>query len=115
MATQEDPCIIGPGTTINGRLSGDDEVIVEGRVDGVIQLKNHLIVEASGQITADVNAIAISVRGQLRGQIVATEVITLEPDCLVVGNLRAPRIIIEDGARFKGDIEMPLIETAPNT
>ena len=101
-----EPCIIGPGTVINGRLTGDEEVIVEGRVEGTIELNNHLLVEASGRITADVAVVAVTVRGQLRGKVVASEVVTLEPDCVVIGTLKAPRIIIEDGARFKGDIDM---------
>ncbi|MEL6181072.1 MAG: polymer-forming cytoskeletal protein [Myxococcota bacterium] len=101
-----DPCIIGPGTVINGRLTGDEEVVVEGRIEGTVELNNHLLVEASGQITADVRVVAVTVRGQLRGQITASDVVTLEPESIVVGTLKAPRIIIEDGARFKGDIDM---------
>jgi cytoskeletal protein CcmA (bactofilin family) len=103
---QAEQCTIGPGVAVNGRISGDDEVVVFGRVEGTITLNNHLLVEEGGQVVADVDAVAISVRGQLNGEVVAREVIQLLAGSLVTGNLRAPRIIIEEGARFKGNIDM---------
>lgn len=99
-------CTISAGVAINGRLSGDDEVIVFGSIEGTIALNNHLVVEEGGRVVADIDAQAVSVRGELNGEVVAHEVIQLLAGCMVTGNLRAPRVIIEEGARFKGNIDM---------
>lgn len=106
MATQDGPCIIGQGITINGRLTGDEDLIVEGRIEGTISLNNHLIVEQTGALVADVQAVELTVRGRVNGNIVATELVSILTDAIVIGDIRAPRVIIEDGARFKGNIEM---------
>ena len=101
-----DACIIGPAVTINGRLTGDEPVNVFGRVEGNVQLNNHLVVEEGGHVVAELDVQVLTVRGQFNGDVVAHDVITLESGSVVTGNLKAPRIIIEDGAKFKGNIEM---------
>ncbi len=106
MANQDGPCIIGQGITINGRLTGDEDLIIEGRVEGTIALNNHLIVEQTGAVVADVEVVELTVRGQITGNIVAGEVVSILTDAIVIGDIRAPRVIIEDGARFKGNIDM---------
>ena len=105
MGNQE-PCIIGQGITINGRLTGEEDLIIEGRVEGTIALNNHLIVEQTGSVVADVETVELTVRGRVTGNIVAGELVSILADAVVVGDIRAPRVIIEDGARFKGNIEM---------
>lgn len=107
MAThQQEPCIIGQGITINGRLTGEEDLIIEGRVEGTIALNNHLIVEQTGAVVANVEAVEMTIRGQVNGNIVASDLVSILADAVVVGDIRAPRVIIEDGARFKGNIEM---------
>ncbi len=103
---QADTCTIGPGVTINGRLTGDAPVSVLGRVEGTITLQNHLSVEEGGQVVAEVEAQFLTVRGALSGDVVVHQVVTLQAGSVVTGNIRAPRIIIEEGARFKGNIDM---------
>ena len=97
---------IGAGITVNGRISGDEEVAVFGRVEGTVSLSDRLRVEEGGVVVADVDAQSLAVHGTLSGNIVVRDVITLHAGCAVTGNLRAPRIIIEEGARFKGNIDM---------
>lgn len=105
MATA-DICTIGAGVSINGRLTGSTEVNVFGRVEGNIILENHLLVEQGGEVVAQVEAQTMTVRGMLNGDVVAHDVVTLATGSVVTGNIRAPRIIIEEGARFKGNIDM---------
>ena len=103
---QGDTCTIGAGVTVNGRLTGSAEVNVLGRVEGSIVLENQLVVDQGGEVVAEVEARTLTVRGKLNGDVVAHEVVTLEAGSIITGNIRAPRIIIEEGARFKGNIDM---------
>ena len=100
------PSTVGPGVSINGRISGDDELLVHGTVEGTIALEDTLTVEDDGTVVADIDADNIVIRGSLEGEVVARQAIELVEGCLVTGNLRAPRIIIEEGARFQGNIDM---------
>lgn len=100
------PCTIGPGIAVNGRLSGDGEVIVYGTVEGNVVLEQTLTVEEGGRVVADIDVASIIIRGEVEGEVVARERVELVEGCLVTGNLRAPRIVIAEGARFKGNIDM---------
>lgn len=97
---------IGAGIVVNGRISGGEVVSVFGRVEGTVSLSEELRVEAGGVVVANVDADSLSVYGSLSGDVVVRELITLHAGCAVTGNLRAPRIVIEEGARFKGNIDM---------
>ncbi len=100
------PCIIGKQITIRGNLSGSEDLIIEGRIEGTVSLKNHLTIEESGTVEADVDVADLTVNGAMRGDMAAAQSVSINASAKVVGNIRAPRIIIEDGARFKGSIEM---------
>ncbi|MFW5967324.1 MAG: bactofilin family protein [Persicimonas sp.] len=99
-------CTIGPQVTINGRVTGDEEVTVQGTIEGTIALESRLVVDEGGRVVADVEADVIAVRGALEGDIVARQIVELRDGCTVTGTIRAPRINIEEGARFRGDIDM---------
>ena len=101
-----DNCTIGPQIKINGRLSGDEDVLVQGTIEGTIALNSGLTVDEGGRVVADVEAEQISVRGYMEGEIVAREIVHLLAGSTVTGNIRAPRINIEEGARFRGNIDM---------
>lgn len=97
---------IGAGIVVNGRISGEEVVSVFGRVEGTVSLTDQLRVEAGGVVVANVDAQSLAVFGSLSGEVVVREIITLHAGCAVTANLRAPRIVIEEGARFKGNIDM---------
>ena len=102
----QNSCTIGPGVSVNGRVSGSDEVIVFGTVEGNVALENTLTVEEGGRVVADIDVDSVVVRGEVNGEVVARQTVELVDGCLVTGNLRAPRIIIEEGARFQGNVDM---------
>lgn len=102
----DQPCIIGKNITIRGNLSGGEDLVVEGRVEGTVNLSNHLTVESSGIVEADLDVEDLTVNGTVHGDIRASRSVAINASARVVGNIRAPRIIIEDGARFKGRVEM---------
>lgn len=101
-----DSCTIGPNIRVNGRMSGAGEVVVEGTVEGEIALEDNLNVADGGRVVADVEAQTVTVEGHLEGDVVARDIVNLLAGSTVTGNIRSPRINIEEGARFKGNIDM---------
>jgi cytoskeletal protein CcmA (bactofilin family) len=105
MASNE-PCLIGSKITIRGQVSGNQDLVVEGRIEGRVGLESRLTVEESGSLEADVDVTDASVKGEVRGDLVASKIAVLHPTARVIGKIRAPKVVIEEGARFSGDIEM---------
>ncbi len=102
----ETPCVIGKGIQIKGTLNGAEDLVIEGRVEGHITLRNHLTIESTGQLVADISTESLEVHGEVSGNIEAAQMVSINADAKVLADIRAPRVIIEDGARFKGRIEM---------
>lgn len=100
------PCVIGGGIQIRGNLSGSGGLVIEGRVEGHVALEDHLVVESSGTVVADVESHELTVMGKMSGNIDAAERASITGSATVIGDIRAPRVVIEDGARFRGRIEM---------
>jgi cytoskeletal protein CcmA (bactofilin family) len=105
MASSDD-CTIGTGVAVNGRLTGDQDVTVEGRVEGTVALDSHMTVAEEGTVVAELEVDALTIEGTLDGDVVARETVQLRSGSQVTGNIRAPRINIEEGALFKGNIDM---------
>jgi cytoskeletal protein CcmA (bactofilin family) len=101
---------IGSSIVIDGDISGDQDLVVQGTVKGKIALKENLLVEGSGVIEADIETANLEVAGQVTGNIVASTRVELKTDCKVVGDIRSPRILIADGAVFKGSVDMDVKE-----
>jgi cytoskeletal protein CcmA (bactofilin family) len=99
--------LIGPSIEIKGDLLGDEDLFVEGRIEGRIELRQHSItVGKSGRIRADIYGRTIVVLGEVDGNLYGEEQIVLRQSSSVRGNLLAPRVTLEDGANFKGSIDM---------
>ena len=99
--------MIGKSIVVKGNITGDENLVVEGSVDGTIDLPNHdLTVGESGQVTADLNAKVIKVDGQVKGDIQGTEKVVVSKTGRVQGNITSPRVTLEDGAKFRGSIDM---------
>ncbi len=98
--------IIGPSILINGKLSGDEDLTVRGRVEGELSLTKTLIVEPSGIVKANVQVRNAIISGVVVGNIEATESVELTREGRMVGDINSPRVIIVDGASFKGRVDM---------
>ena len=99
--------VIGPTLEFKGELSADEDLIIEGQVEGTIaHHKKHLTVGRHGRVKADIHASSVIVLGQLVGDIHSEGVVSLAKGSEVTGNISCGRIIMEDGARFKGKIDM---------
>lgn len=101
--------VIGPKIMIKGELTGEEDLLIQGRVEGSIDLKgNHLTIGSQGVIKANVAAKTITVEGSVEGDIVAAEHIAIKSASQVKGNLKAERVTLEDGAKFRGSIDMDM-------
>ncbi len=99
--------VIGPTLVFKGELSVDEDLIIEGHIEGTItHHKNHLTVGKQGRVMADIHASSVIVEGQLVGDIHSEGVVSLAKGADVSGNIYCGRIVMEDGARFKGKIDM---------
>jgi len=99
--------IIGPSISINGELKGQEDLIVEGTIQGTVELKqNTLTIGSQGTIKAQVYAHTILVDGTVDGDLYASERISIRKTARIEGNILAPRISLEDGAKFRGSIDM---------
>jgi cytoskeletal protein CcmA (bactofilin family) len=106
LPTSDTPCLIGRQIVIRGTLAGEEDLVVEGRVEGGITLLGHLIVAEPGVVEANLDVDSVEIHGEVVGDIVAARSITIERGARVQGNARAPRVIIHDGALFRGSVEM---------
>jgi cytoskeletal protein CcmA (bactofilin family) len=103
----EELASIGKSIVINGELSGSEDLTIEGKVEGKIDLKDHVLtVGANGRIKAQVSAKAIVVFGQVNGNLAATEKVDIKENGSVEGDIVSPRVAIADGSHFRGSIDM---------
>lgn len=105
--TSRNIAVIGPSIRIDGDLRGEEDLLIEGEVKGTVQLKEHrLLIGPQGRVKANVVANSIEVEGLTEGDLVGVERVVVRSSAQVRGNIVSPRITIEDGARFKGTIDM---------
>jgi cytoskeletal protein CcmA (bactofilin family) len=98
---------LGAGLRIKGEITGAEDLFIDGLVDGLIQMEGgKLTVGAGAKITADILAAEIHVYGEVKGNLCARDRIEIKKDGSVLGELTTSRIMIEDGAYFKGSIEI---------
>jgi len=109
-----DRTVIARPSKIEGRISGSGEIIVNGLVNGTIEATGTVKVAEQGRVEATVHGKTVSIAGTVNGDITADEKIELEASAHVDGNITAPRILIKDGATFKGQVNMREPERRPS-
>lgn len=98
---------IGQSLFIKGEVTGSEDLMVEGRVEGRIDLRDHnLTIGPNGRVHAEIHAKNITIIGEVTGNVMADEKADLTDTARLVGDVRAPRISISDGAQFKGSVDM---------
>ena len=100
--------VIGQSIVISGEVEGNEDLIVQGTIQGKISLNSNLIVEPSGNIQADVSSQMVQINGALTGNITASEKVEIKEHGKMTGDIKAPRILIADGALFKGNVDMDM-------
>ena len=98
---------IGKSIIIKGELTGNEDLTIEGQVEGKVELRDHVLtVGANGRLKAQVFAKSIVVLGQVTGNLTATEKVDIGQNGSVEGDVVAPRVAIADGAHFRGSVDM---------
>jgi cytoskeletal protein CcmA (bactofilin family) len=105
--TARNMACIGASLDIKGRITADEDLQIDGKVEGPVSVRGHrLTVGRSGQLNSEVNARELVVFGKVTGNVNATDRVEIKKDGGVIGDIQTTRISIEDGAIFKGRIEI---------
>ncbi|MCP4830424.1 MAG: polymer-forming cytoskeletal protein [Proteobacteria bacterium] len=101
------PATIGSSIVIHGDVAGEEDLVVDGTIEGTVNFKdNNLVVSENGRVTANINAKIIRVDGEVKGELHGSEQVVISPTGKVKGDIRAPRVVLEDGCSFKGSVDM---------
>ena len=106
--------VIGPTLVFKGELSADEDLIIEGTIEGTIaHHKKNLTIGAAGRVSADIHASSVLVEGQLDGDIHSDGMVSLAKGATVNGDIYCVRIVLQDGACFNGKVVMEKEKQAP--
>jgi len=103
--------VIGSSMTVKGEVQSREELYIDGEVQGSIELQHRLTIGPNGKIRATVKAREVVVQGSIQGNVQASEKIILREKASLVGDIKTAGIVIEDGAYFKGSIDITRAET----
>lgn len=102
----ETSCIIGKTVEINGSISGEESLTIEGRVSGEILIKNHLTIGQDAAVQGNIEISDLELFGSLDGDILCEERSFISREAHIQGTLKTERLLMEAGARFNGTVEM---------
>ncbi len=105
-AARPSACVIGTKTTVKGDLLGDEDVQIDGTVEGVVRISRDLRIGSSGVVRATVEAASVIISGELVGDCKASVRVEIQATGRLTGNIRAPKIVIAEGAMFRGNSDM---------
>jgi cytoskeletal protein CcmA (bactofilin family) len=107
MSVETTPARIGKSVVIRGEVKGSEDLIVDGRVEGTVNLADcKLTIGPNANVAADLSAKDVLIQGQVRGNVVASGRVELRAGCLVEGDIRALRLAVEDNAIFRGKVDL---------
>lgn len=113
---------IGRAINIRGEVTGEEDLLIQGRIEGTVDLRQHSVtVGSEGHVKARITGRVVIIEGRVEGDLHAAEQVVLRRTAWVHGDISAPRVVLEDGARFRGGIDMgeeveplrPAAEAAP--
>jgi cytoskeletal protein CcmA (bactofilin family) len=105
-ASNERMSVFGPTLRFKGELKAQEDIKIEGRIEGTIHHQQKVIVGAKGEVVAAVNAASIEVDGKVQGDMSARKSVKVSQTAVVRGNIRAPSVSITEGANFNGGVTM---------
>ena len=105
-AAAERMSVFGPTLRFKGELKAQEDLKIEGRIEGTINHQQRVVVGAKGEVVATVTAAAIDVDGKVQGDMHAKKSVKVSQSAIVRGNIRAPSVSITEGANFNGSVSM---------
>ena len=113
---RSDVAHIGKSVVLKGEISGSEDLYLDGQVEGSVELRNHnLTIGPNGHVKANINAKEVVIQGKVDGNVAASERVELRKSAVLVGDIVTQRIVIEDGAYFKGGIDIGKRDHASTT
>jgi cytoskeletal protein CcmA (bactofilin family) len=115
----EESAMIGPTIKITGNLTSEEDLVIDGHLDGRIEVRNHNVtVGKKGQVKADIYGKIIAIEGTVEGNLYAEQLLIIKEAGIVLGKITSPRVSLEDGSIFNGTMEMslkqkPVVMTIP--
>jgi cytoskeletal protein CcmA (bactofilin family) len=106
------PTIVGKTMRIVGEIVSEEELYIDGELEGTLELRNHLTIGPNSKVIANVKATEVVVFGSVRGNVEAINRISLRAGATMIGDIKTAGIIIDDGAYFKGGIDISRTETS---
>ncbi len=104
--TQPSGTFFGPNVSFDGTITGTESVTIEGSVHGKIDLQASLLIGTKARVEATVHAKNVTIEGKVTGDVSADERVELIASATVEGNIKAPKVVVADGARFRGSVDM---------
>jgi cytoskeletal protein CcmA (bactofilin family) len=104
--------VIGPKARFVGEIEGDEDIVIQGRLEGNARVDRKITIAPSGEVRGDVSARSVIVGGRVHGQIRAEERAELLASANVEGNVQAPKVVIAEGAQLQGSVAMSAPPTA---
>ncbi len=100
-----DKTILGKTIEIDGEIEGEEELVIQGRVQGKIRSERDVVVDDSGDVRATVSTRNLSVHGRLEGNVEASDCVKICAEGTMIGDIASPRVVLADGSKFKGLID----------
>lgn len=108
--SEEVSSVIGKEIKIVGEITGKEDLLVEGKIEGRIYLESELLIGESGEVRGEIEVKTLTVEGNVEGEMKSIERASFRPGCKVQGKIVTPALVIEEGAVFTGDVEMEIEE-----
>jgi cytoskeletal protein CcmA (bactofilin family) len=102
--------IVGKTLFVKGKVFSDEEVLIEGKIEGQLHIKHRVVVGKSGIVNADIDAREVIIKGTVNGNVKGSYKVEIVPDGVLNGNIVSQRVVLAEGAIFKGNIDMTLKE-----
>jgi cytoskeletal protein CcmA (bactofilin family) len=104
--SNERTSVLGPTIRFKGELSADEDLVIQGKIDGTINHKQRLTIGRDGIVNANIDAQMVVVEGALTGNVRADKSVTVRETARLIGNIAAPSVAILEGANFSGSVDM---------
>lgn len=98
--------VVGKTLLIKGEIFSDDEILIEGRIQGNISVKNRVVIGREGVVEADIEAREVIIKGKVTGNVKGSQRVEIVPAGTLHGDIQSPRVVIADSGFFEGTIEM---------